>query len=241
MEKRTINIIAQGKGGVGKTFVSTQIAQFYLDSEKESLNIDTDPVNSTFASFEKLNVKHIDLLLDNNINPRKFDEMMELIFESEKDVVIDNGASSFIPLLAYFIENNVFEIFKDMGAEINFHTIIMGGQSLQDTLNGLHQISERIPDYVNLIVWLNEYNGQIEMDGKGFESFKLYKQLQDRIQQLIFVEQRTRETFGEDVKKMLEAKKTYSEILSGKEFGLMQRQRIKTVQKSIYDQLRQFI
>lgn len=207
MEKRTINIIAQGKGGVGKTFVSTQIAQFYLDSEKESLNIDTDPVNSTFASFEKLNVKHIDLLLDNNINPRKFDEMMELIFESEKDVVIDNGASSFIPLLAYFIENNVFEIFKDMGAEINFHTIIMGGQSLQDTLNGLHQISERIPDYVNLIVWLNEYNGQIEMDGKGFESFKLYKQLQDRIQQLIFVEQRTRETFGEDVKKMLEAKK----------------------------------
>ncbi|EPR1029471.1 TPA: ArsA-related P-loop ATPase [Acinetobacter nosocomialis] len=241
MEKRTINIIAQGKGGVGKTFVSTQIAQFYLDSEKESLNIDTDPVNSTFASFEKLNVKHIDLLLDNNINPRKFDEMMELIFESEKDVVIDNGASSFIPLLAYFIENNVFEIFKDMGAEINFHTIIMGGQSLQDTLNGLHQISERIPDYVNLIVWLNEYNGQIEMDGKGFESFKLYKQLQDRIQQLIFVEQRTRETFGEDVKKMLEAKKIYNEILSGKEFGLMQRQRIKTVQKSIYDQLRQFI
>lgn len=241
MEKRTINIIAQGKGGVGKTFVSTQIAQFYLDSDKESLNIDTDPVNSTFASFEKLNVKHIDLLLDNNINPRKFDEMMELIFESENDVVIDNGASSFIPLLAYFIENNVFEIFKDMGAEINFHTIIMGGQSLQDTLNGLHQISERIPDYVNLIVWLNEYNGQIEMEGKGFESFKLYKQLQDRIQQLIVVEQRTRETFGEDVKKMLEAKKTYNEILSGSEFGLMQRQRIKTVQKSIYDQLRQFI
>ena len=29
MEKRTINIIAQGKGGVGKTFVSTQIAQFF--------------------------------------------------------------------------------------------------------------------------------------------------------------------------------------------------------------------
>lgn len=240
-QTRTINIIAQGKGGVGKTFVSTQIAQFYLDSDKDSLNIDTDPVNSTFASFHKLNVKHINLLEGNDINPRKFDEMMELIFESNNDVVIDNGASSFIPLLAYFIENNVFEIFKDTGADINLHTIIMGGQSLQDTLNGLDQISTKIPDYVNLIVWLNEYNGKIETDGKEFKDFKLYKKLENRIQQLIIVEQRTQKTFGDDVKRMLESKKTYTEVLSGKDFNLMERQRIKTVQKSIYDQLRQFL
>lgn len=241
MTNRTINIIAQGKGGVGKTFISTQIAQFYSDSDKETLNIDTDPVNSTFASFKKLEVNHIDLLEDNNINPRKFDEMMELIFNCETDVVIDNGASSFIPLLAYFIENNVFEIFKDTGADINFHTIIMGGQSLQDTLNGLDQISSRIPEYVNLIVWLNEYNGKISLDGKEFQDFKIYKKHEDRIQQIIIVEQRTRETFGEDIKKMLESKKTYSEILNDSDFGIMQRQRIKTVQKGIYDQLRQFL
>ena len=241
MTKRTINIIAQGKGGVGKTFVSTQIAQYYSDNGVESLNIDTDPVNSTFQSFERLNVKHIDLLIDNNVNARKFDEMMELILESETNVVIDNGASSFIPLLAYFIENNVFEIFRDCDADILFHTIIMGGQSLDDTINGLVQITEKIPDYVNLIVWLNEYNGKIQIDGKGFESFKVYKNLQNRIQQLIVIEERTRETFGEDIKNMLELKKTYNEILSGSEFGIMQRQRIKTVQKSIYDQLRQFL
>lgn len=73
------------RGGVGKTFVSTQIAQYYSDSEVESLNIDTDPVNSTFQSFERLNVKHIDLLTeDNNVNARKFDEMMELILEIEQ-------------------------------------------------------------------------------------------------------------------------------------------------------------
>ena len=44
-----------------------------------------------------------------------------------------------------------------------------------------------------------------------------------------------------DIKKMLEAKQTYSEALASEDFGIMQRQRIKTVQKSIYDQLRQFI
>ena len=241
MTIRTINIIAQGKGGVGKTFVSTQIAQFYSDSDRESLNIDTDPVNTTFASFKNLNVTHVNLLEKDNINPRKFDEMMELIFNSEKDVVIDNGASSFIPLLSYFIENNVFEIFKDTGADINLHTIIMGGQSLTDTLNGLNQISEKIPDYVNLIVWLNEFNGKIEIDGKEFKEFKVFKKLENRIQQVILVQERTRETFGEDIKKMLEAKKTYSEILSEGDFSIMQRQRIKTVQKSIYDQLRQFL
>lgn len=241
MTNRTINIIAQGKGGVGKTFVSTQIAQFYLDSERESLNIDTDPVNSTFSSFSKLNVKHVDLLKDNNINPRKFDEMMELIFSAGNDVVIDNGASSFIPLLAYFVENNVFEIFKDMGADINFHTIIMGGQSLSYTVNALDQIASELPEYVNLIVWLNEYNGTIELDGKSFTDFKVYKKLENRIQQLIVIHERTRQTFGEDIKKMLEAKQTYSEALASEDFGIMQRQRIKTIQKSIYDQLRQFI
>lgn len=241
MTVRTINIVAQGKGGVGKTFVATQIAQYYLDSDKECLNIDTDPVNSTFTSFQKLNVHHVDLLKDNNINPRKFDEMMELIFNTENDVVIDNGASSFIPLLAYFVENNVFEIFKDTGADINFHTIIMGGQSLSFTVNALDQIAQKLPDYVNLIVWLNEYNGKIEQDGKEFKEFKIYKKLENRIQQLILIHERTRETFGEDVKKMLESKKTYSEVLSGNEFSIMQRQRIKTVQKSIYDQLRQFL
>jgi len=241
MTNRTINIIAQGKGGVGKTFVSTQVAQYYTDTDRISLNIDTDPVNSTFSSFARLDVQHINLLEDNNINPRKFDEMMELIFNSESNAVIDNGASSFIPLLAYFIENNVFEIFRDLGADINLHTIIMGGQSLQDTLNGLDQIAAKLPDYVNLIVWLNEYNGKIELDGKEFKDFKIYKKLENRIQQLVIIEQRTRETYGEDIKRMLELKKTYSEILSGSDFAVMQRQRIKTFQKSIYDQLRQFL
>jgi len=241
MTIRTINIVAQGKGGVGKTFAATQIAQYYLDTDKESLNIDTDPVNSTFTSFQKLNVNHVNLLKDNNINPRKFDEMMELIFNTENDVVIDNGASSFIPLLAYFVENNVFEIFKDTGADVNFHTIIMGGQSLSFTLNALDQIAQTLPDYVNLIVWLNEYNGKIEQDGKEFTDFKIYKKLEKRIQQIVLIHERTRETFGEDVKKMLESKKTYSEVLSGSEFSIMQRQRIKSVQKSIYDQLRQFL
>ena len=69
----------------------------------------------------------------------------------------------------------------------------------------------------------------------------MFKKLENRIQQVILVQQRTRETFGEDIKKMLEAKKTYSEILSEGDFSIMQRQRIKTVQKSIYDQLRQFL
>jgi cellulose biosynthesis protein BcsQ len=44
----TINIVIQGKGGVGKTFTSIMIAQYLQDKGVDSTNIDTDPVNNSF-------------------------------------------------------------------------------------------------------------------------------------------------------------------------------------------------
>ena len=51
----SINIVLQGKGGVGKSFISSILAQYFLDYKKVDLvGADTDPVNKSFASFERI-------------------------------------------------------------------------------------------------------------------------------------------------------------------------------------------
>ena len=54
---KKVNIVLQGKGGVGKSFIASVMAQYYYSKNKTPLCIDTDPVNATFHGFKALNVK----------------------------------------------------------------------------------------------------------------------------------------------------------------------------------------
>ncbi|SPW93561.1 protein TraL [Escherichia coli] len=52
--KNSINFILQGKGGVGKSFTTAILAQYFID-EKNMDNVvvgDTDPVNTTTAKVK---------------------------------------------------------------------------------------------------------------------------------------------------------------------------------------------
>ena len=71
------------------------------------------------------------------INSRKFDALVELIAPSTDDVIIDNGASSFVPLSHYLLSNQVPALLKDMGHELIVHTVITGSQAMDDTINGI--------------------------------------------------------------------------------------------------------
>ena len=54
--KNSINFILQGKGGVGKSFATTILAQYFID-ENHMDNIvvgDTDPVNTTTVKSKKI-------------------------------------------------------------------------------------------------------------------------------------------------------------------------------------------
>ena len=91
---KTVHITLQGKGGIGKSFVSLMLAQYLKQHDPGVLCLDTDPVNATFSSFPALNVCSIALLESNNmINERHFDDMMEQILNANCNVVVDNGAT----------------------------------------------------------------------------------------------------------------------------------------------------
>ena len=97
-----IHIMLQGKGGVGKSFISAVIAQYKRAKEQTPLCIDTDPVNWTFHGYKGLDVVKLDIMEADQIDQGKFDALVELIAANiGDDVVIDNGAASFIPLCHY--------------------------------------------------------------------------------------------------------------------------------------------
>ena len=118
-----INFILQGKGGVGKSFTASLLAQHYRARGDETVCIDTDPVNATFSGYAAYDVQRLELLDGDNINPRAFDELIEVIttVPEKAVVVIDNGAATFIPICSYLIENDIISFLREAGHTVLFH------------------------------------------------------------------------------------------------------------------------
>src|SRR5580658_11258293 len=104
---RTVHLSLQGKGGVGKSLIASFIAQFYKDHGVRAICVDTDPVNQTFSQYAALGAQHLQLMEGNQIDRRRFDSLLESILTTDESFIVDNGASTFIPLWHYMVESRV--------------------------------------------------------------------------------------------------------------------------------------
>jgi hypothetical protein len=230
-------MVLQGKGGVGKSFISSVIAQYKSGNGQSPLCIDTDPVNATFAGYGALGVRKLEIMEGDEINPRAFDAIVELASTAEGDVIIDNGASSFVPLSHYLISNEVPALLYEMGHTLVIHTVITGGQALRDTLNGFGQIVGQFPTPSTFVVWLNQYWGPIEHEGKGFEQLKVYRDHKDRVSAIVTIPATKEATEGRDISEMLQARRTFDESLAMESLTIMTRQRLKIFKRKLFEQL----
>ncbi len=233
----TVHLTLQGKGGVGKSFVSSLIIQHQTEKGRPVVCVDTDPVNATMAGYKAFAARRVELMEGSALNARKFDEMMEMLLTEDATFVVDNGASSFIPLSHYLIENSAVEMLASSGKQVVIHTVVTGGQALMDTLGGFAQLAQQMPEDARLLVWLNEFFGAIEADGKSFEDMKAYQAHRDRVDGLVRITRQTADTFGKDIELMLDRKLTFAEVRSDPEFGVMAKQRLAMVKRSIFQQL----
>lgn len=232
-----IHLVLQGKGGVGKSFIAATLAQYKRHKGQNPLCIDTDPVNATFAGYKALSVRRLEIMEADEINPRNFDALIEQIAASEDDVIIDNGASSFVPLSHYLISNQVPALLKEMGHELVIHTVVTGGQALLDTLSGFAQLVTQFPGETMFVVWLNPYWGPIEHEGKPFEQLKAYTANKARVNSIIRIPFLKEETYGRDLSDILKERITFDEALATSSLTIMTRQRLKIVQGQLYGQL----
>jgi hypothetical protein len=231
-----VHITLQGKGGVGKTLVSNFLAQHQKSKNVKLICIDTDPVNRSFHSYKSLDVEYFNIMKNDNVDQSLFDDLIERIIESNDcDFIIDNGASGFIPLTRYLIENDVLELLAEHDVQVNLHSVVTGGESMKDTLLGLSTLLENIP-LAKIYVWLNEFFGPIQSGDKSFADMKIYKDNKGRIQGIILIPNKG-ELFSTDVQNMLKEKLTFADALDSKDVRIMAKSRLKKIQNIIFSNL----
>lgn len=232
------HFVLQGKGGVGKSFVAFLIAQYVRDQGKLAGCYDIDQENATFGQYAGLEVKNLKVMDESRvIDQRSFDGLITEILTQgiENDVVIDSGANTFSPLLAYLIENGILELLSDQAIPVIVHTIVGGGDIFEDTQNALKSMADTLPSSVKLVVWENEHFGPlITPDGKAFDpKWKDGPILAGRVSLL----KRNHQTFGVDIRNLLASRKTFDEAFKTPEIPLLERQRLKIVREDVYRQL----
>lgn len=203
---KQVHLTLQGKGGVGKSFAAALIAQHLRAKGKPVAVVDTDPVNATLAGYKAFDTAHLGLMEGGTLVERNFDTLIERVIAEDTHFVIDNGASSFIPLSYYIVENDAINVIAEHGKQVIIHTVITGGQALRDTLYGFSSLVEQMPAQTTICVWLNEFFGDIKAEGKTFEEMQAYQTHKERVHGIITIPRQTSSTFGRDVQAMLDEK-----------------------------------
>jgi hypothetical protein len=236
--QNTVHFVLQAKGGIGKSFVSTLLAQHLLNETSTVRCFDTDQENTTFAHYEALDVTHIGVTDESRlIDPKRFDSLIETLLTESGNFVIDTGANTFSNLLAYMVENEVFSMLRDAGRMTYVHTIVGGGDTLADTANGFYAIAQQVRQ-VPIVLWCNEHFGELKTaEGKAFAETQAYKQSASRVTGVVTLFRRNAATFGADIRKLNTNRHTVAEALASADYTLMEKQRIKTFSRDVFQQL----
>jgi len=233
---RRVHITLQGKGGVGKSLIAALVAQGYLRKGLDVVCVDTDPINATFSGYTAFATRRVELMEGGIIKRARFDSMMEWLLDEDRNFVIDNGASSFVPLSSYLIENDAVSLIGEAGKKVVVHTVITGGQGLLDTLNGFDELAKQLPANADLVVWLNEYFGPVELEGKKFDQMAVYERHRRRTYSVLRIGKAS-ELMNADVELMLTQRLTVDEAVRSPSFRVMQKQRLAMFWKQIASQL----
>ena len=234
--RTSIHMALQGKGGVGKSLISAILSQYLSSKGQDVCGIDVDPVNQTFSEYQGLRVECLNLLREGSIDQREFDLLMERFLKEIGTFVVDTGASTFIPLWHYILENQALDHLRQKGKRVFIHSVITGGQSLNDTLSGFEALAETTREK-NIVVWLNEYFGPLLQDGAGFADMPVCKKHANKLHGSVALARRTADTFGRDMEEMISRKLTFDEAVKAADFTIMTKQRLLVVQRDLFEQL----
>jgi hypothetical protein len=233
--KNSVHFVLQGKGGIGKTLVSTFIAQYINDRNPGTLKtFDTDQENATLAAYKGLNVTPVDVMNeDRTINRKMFDKMMLDILNTDQNIVIDNGANTFSPLMSYLMENQFLDLLEESGKAVYIHTIIGGGDNLKDTTAGFASLAKQTS--CPMIVWLNENSSWGNTD--NFAESEVFVKNSENVRGFVMLQSRNSDTFGDDIKRMQKARLTLNEVMENSDFNVLERSRLNNVFRDVYKKL----
>ena len=232
-----VHVVLQAKGGVGKSYVAAIVAQYYRTRQCGVRCFDTDPGNATLAQYQALGAEHIsDLIQGGVINQKRFDPLIEKLLKGDGVAIVDTGASTFLPFWNYMLENEVLPLLEREGRQVYVHCVVAGGQAMKDTLNGLDRLAQTTGQK-SIIVWLNEFFGEVREGSRAFEQFKVVQDLAPKLVGSVLIRKRNPDTFEDDVQHMLRSRLTFEEAIASDDFSLVSKQRLQIVRRELFEQM----
>jgi DNA polymerase III delta prime subunit len=234
---RSAHFILQGKGGVGKSLVASLLAQYLVDQKRLESCFDTDPVNGSLQTIPALKAQPIALLADDTLNVQAVDRLVEAIVQAKADIVVDNGAASFLPFSRYLVENDIPTVLREHATTMVLHTVVTGGGNGMDTLKGLDALVRHFAPGAEIVVWINEFFGAARFEGTDFETTNVYREHRAHIRGLVHLRKLDPVMFAPNLARMLERHMTFTEAAVSSEFMLMEKSRLFRIKSEIWNQL----
>jgi len=238
LKMNSLNLILQAKNDVGKTYIASIVAEYFQAKGSEFHGYDADKSESSFAKFEDFKVEPVEVVdTDHHFKLEAFDKVWENAIAKNLDIILDSGVDAFGPLVQYFVKNGNDNLSAESKNEIIVHAVIAGGDRLDDTINGLVTLFNKLPTNMKIVVWLNEYFGPIEVAGKPFEEFKIYENNREKIHGIIKICEPNSDLVKADLLKKNALKMTFNECKKSDEFSKVSKQRFEEYRGKIFEQL----
>ena len=227
-----VHFVLQGKGGVGKTFVSSLLAQFLAWKGMDVQCFDIDPVNASLSEIAGLNVVCSPVFKEDSdeVDFHVLDSLINQVVEQPGTYVVDSGASSFKPVSTYLFEGGIFGTLTENGVQVYIHTIIATGPEIGQTIAGAETIIGGLKTHsdISVVLWVNEHHGPIESftDGKTLQETPFYKDHSTKIAGLIEIPHQPR-AMAENLSALLSRHMTFDKGLEGDVFFLVEKSRLK--------------
>ena len=142
---KRLDLILNGKGGVGKSFFAVNFVQFLKDKGIAHVAIDSDNENSTLKRFHP-ETRFLDLG-----NRREMDAIFTAL-EKANLVVVDCRAASTDLFLDYFAEVDLTAVLKAFGAAL---TLVMPVNHELDSVDQVQRLAEQLGKTAGYVVVRN--------------------------------------------------------------------------------------
>jgi hypothetical protein len=204
------------------------------------LNRARNVVNRSLAQMKALHVEKLDFLNDERVVMRsRYDALINRFLTEETVFLVDSGATAFLPFWTFIVESDVIWSLRAAGRRVYIHIPICGGDMLNDTLLGFETLGET-PAEKSLVIWINEYFGEIERDGKTFDEMQVFLDNREEVLTSIGIPQRSQDLYWSDIRHMRERKLTFDEAISVEpEFNIVEKHRLNRVRRELFEQLAQ--
>src|SRR5712691_10288541 len=218
-----IDIILNGKGGVGKSFFATNFVQFLKDKQIPHVAIDTDNENSTLKRF------HDEAEFINIEDEQGIDSIFPAL-EKAPLVVVDCRAASTDIFLDYFAEVKVFDILRTMNARL---TVISPVNHEADSIEQVKIVAEALGSRCKYVGIKNQAHS---------EYFTIYEKSKTRsrlIDELDAREIVMPKLYDWLVTGLNQTNLTITAAIANSEFSLVNRQRLKNWREKFFEQIEQ--